>query len=100
MRLALAFALLAAPAFADSAASTCSHASDLARTIMEARQKGVPATKTINTVLPLVPEASSGLITDIVTAAYRQPRFNGAEYQQNAVSDFADEVYVACMDAF
>ena len=99
MRLAVALAaLIASPALAD--VETCSNASELARSIMEARQSGIPASKTVATVLPLVSEGSTGLMTDIITAAYKQPRYNGAEYQQTAIGDFADEVYVACMDAF
>ena len=88
---------LAAPAAAGDMLDTCSHASELAATIMEHRQAGVTAADSMKAVLPLVPSQSRGLMQRIILSAYEHPHYRTPENQRRAVTDFQDSVFVSCM---
>lgn len=88
---------LAAPAAAQDMTDTCSHAADIAATIMKGRQNGVPAAQMVKTTVPMFPPQSQRLARDMVLAAYQEPRYNTADYANRAISDFSDIVFVSCM---
>lgn len=67
----------------------------MAKGVMEIRQEGiVPAVDMVEIAEKQEEIASSA--RDIVLAAYSQPRYSTVEYQEKAVSDFANDVYIEC----
>lgn len=62
----------------------------LARTLMTARQVGMPIEETLK-------ETKSKESRQLAVIAYGRPRYLSEEYRQMAIDDFAAEVYVECM---
>lgn len=72
----------------------CKELSFLSGTIMESRQEGVPMYDLMeianqNPQLPIVKE--------LVILAFEQPRYSVKSNQQDAVSEFQNEVYLECI---
>lgn len=62
--------------------------------VMKSRQSGVPMPELIAVV------EGEELLVNVIRAAYRQPRMNVEENQQRYITDFANDVYAECLQAF
>lgn len=83
-------------ATSDLAMKVCRAQTELAEIIMTKRQRGVPMLEILDTI------DSRGLDRDgtmkqMIVEAYKGPRFNTSRHQQKAVTDFADEMLLACI---
>lgn len=71
----------------------CQQMSSLAETMMRARQEGV-------LMSTLIEKSGEGEVGEyaraVITEAYRRNRYRTEEAQQRAITDFANEVYLAC----
>lgn len=79
-----------------SEAGICDAVAKSARTLMKARQAGVP----LATVMKPLEGRSPGVreaMTEMVIAAYDQPRFNSPEFVQRSIDDFANDQHLACL---
>ncbi len=72
----------------------CKSRSDLARNIMELRQKNIPMTK----ILAVFGTEQKWIKT--VKDAYSQPRWSYKALQASATNEFADEYYLECIRSF
>jgi len=89
------FAALPIAAVADDI-STCRLYSDLATTIMGARQHGIPMAD----VMEVEADPSiADLRRSLIIWAYEEPRYYTEDLQRDSAVDFANEVYLACMKA-
>jgi hypothetical protein len=85
---ALSFNVLAKPPARNH--ELCLAYTDLGRTLMTARQEGIPIEK----ILKITTSQDS---RELAIIAYGRVRYQSAEYRQRAIDDFAAEVYVECM---
>jgi antitoxin component YwqK of YwqJK toxin-antitoxin module/dsDNA-binding SOS-regulon protein len=76
----------------DNKNSTCESYSNLAKSVMTARQSGVAMSEVMNTI-------SSEITKQLAIAAYEKPRFSSKEYQKKSIEDFRDKVYLDCVKA-
>jgi hypothetical protein len=93
----LSFGIFLIPSFAiaDDKADMCASLSDMARSIMGARQNGAAMSEMIKIAQNTDPKLVD-LVSSIVVAAYDEPRFSSPEYQREAVDDFGNAVYLTC----
>lgn len=87
--------IAAVEATAQEATETCQSYYGFAESVMKSRQSGVPMPEVIN----LIPN-DAGILISIARSAYRQPRMNVEENQQWYITDFANDVYAECLEAF
>lgn len=87
---------IATAAIADNGTATCAAASDYAKTIMEARQNGVPASEVVKGA-DLLPPGSRDIALFIMINAYKQPQFDQTKEQQDAINSFGDGMFAECM---
>lgn len=83
----------------DSKFQACDTASTLAKSIMGARQKGAE----MKWVIGKIKDKDSPLgklAISLTEEAYSEPRFNTESNQQQAVTDFENEIYLACLKQF
>lgn len=73
----------------------CERVADYARTVMEARQSGVRMVDAMPS--KDVDAQTKRAMEAIVMAAYERPRFGTKGYQQKAVTDFEDSIFLACL---
>lgn len=73
----------------------CEKVAEYARTVMRARQQGVRMVDAMPS--ETVDKNTKTAMEAIVMAAYEQPRFASAEYQQKAVTDFENAIFLACL---
>lgn len=73
----------------------CLTYSQLAESIMQARQEGVPMSTVMEILLPI----GGKLAPAMVTLAYEEPRWGSEDLQQMAIANFRDENYLACFRA-
>ena len=94
---------VSAPTFSDD--GLCQSMHYMAEVTMAARQKGVPMPELMGAVMQTVEqnpdtpenmEMARGLMREIVTRAYEEPRFSTRENQVEAIQDFANEVAAGC----
>ena len=71
----------------------CASLSETAATVMEVRQMGYPMSKLMEAA-----ERDGALARALVIEAYRQPRYSSDGYKENAIKDFANEVYLQCIE--
>lgn len=96
---AVIMALASSTAQADAAAESaeyCKSISDLASSIMELRQDGVPMSRLLDGFAK-VQNDYSALTKLIVIDAYERPRFDVEPYRQRAIVDFVDAHYLLCV---
>jgi len=74
----------------------CDIVGTLSKHIMEARQRNVPMQKAMS-IIDTKSEALNTFVKTLVIKAYNEPRYNNNEYRQNAVTDFQNEIYSACV---
>lgn len=70
----------------------CSQLHEAATLTMQYRQEGIAMIK-------LYQATEHEMIRAIIKDAYKQPRYTLEEYQQNAVIDFANDIYLQCVEA-
>jgi hypothetical protein len=71
---------------------TCRKATKLARSVMEARQRGA----SIEAVL----DAMGNLPKDFVYEAFEQPRYYTSANQDREVNEFGNQRFISCKKAF
>ncbi len=71
----------------------CSELAEFSQTVMEARQRGIEMQRLV--------QLSQGneLAIRIIIEAYDVLRYRTSEYQQNAVTEFANKIQVTCYKA-
>lgn len=90
---------LSSPAWGQEHAGACAQIAKNARTVMGARQDGVPAEKMMEPVLAMPEESKAKPILRRMTLdAYGQTRWHSEESKQRAVEDFGNEWYMVCME--
>ena len=82
----------------EDAVKYCTEISDLARLIMTGRQRNAP----MSAMMEIVTQHSSGEkmtkgLTAMIMLAYGQPRYSTERMQQNAINDYANDTFLACM---
>lgn len=98
-------AMMAAPTYAQVAESSiddsgCRFAMDLSEVVMKGRQLGVPITEPVdNFVGALEDKAEKDMVMKLILDAYDEPKYSTVEYQQEAVDEFANRYYLACMQS-
>ncbi|MER8564261.1 hypothetical protein NKH85_04945 [Mesorhizobium sp. M0924] len=82
---------------ADVLTDNCTAIGDLARNIMAKRQGGTDMSVMMSVVDKLDEENPiKGIGKAMVIQAYQAPLFNGDEYKQRTISEFANEIQVKC----
>ena len=76
---------------------TCKTYSSLAKTIMSARQNGIPMADMMEKVAAMDEDPVKNLASLMVTTAYDTNRFSSEEYKQKAVSDFENTFFSSCI---
>lgn len=71
----------------------CSNFHLLGETVMSGRQAGVAAKDMADKVADKDP-----IFLEIIIEAYRRPRYTLPEFQQQSVEDFANFVYLTCLE--
>ncbi len=71
--------------------STCESYSNLAKTVMTARQGGIPMSEVMNTI--------SEITKQLAITAYEKPRFTSDGYKTKSIEDFRDKAYLDCVKA-
>ena len=77
----------------------CGKYSELAESIMSARQTGVPAVKLIETQMDNENAAFFNLYKNLVIEAYEYPRYSFKDLQQESINDFKNDIYIECLKA-
>ncbi len=72
----------------------CGKFERLARVIMENRQNDIPMSKMMSV---LDADQRKSFFGNMVIAAYEHPSYRTAKMQQNAVDEFADNIYLQCV---
>lgn len=83
----------------DDAKRLCSSASQLAKSIMTARQNGVPMAQAMEFPDATDNEKARAVAHAMVITAYEKPRFTTQEFITRAVADFESEMYLYCIKA-
>ncbi|MEI9405904.1 hypothetical protein [Mesorhizobium argentiipisi] len=74
----------------------CTALGGLARSIMDKRQGGVDMSQIMSAIESISNEEFKPVARSMVIMAYNTPRWNGEELKQQAISDFSNQVQVAC----
>jgi hypothetical protein len=89
--------LTTSPVYADILTQNCTAIGELARSIMEKRQSGTDMSVMMSVVDKL---DEKDPIKDVgramVIEAYEAPLFNGDEFKQRTISEFANKIQVSC----
>ncbi|WP_447940119.1 hypothetical protein [Pseudoxanthomonas mexicana] len=83
----------------DEARKLCASASELANSIMTARQNNVPMAKAMELQAATDNQQARDIAQAMVIAAYEKPRYNTPEFIATAISDFESEMYLHCIKA-
>ena len=80
----------------------CASWASLARSIMFARQRGAPIDKAMKVFDDLADDSIADKMNqerkrNLVIFAYDLPRFYSDEMQRRAITDFGNDVYLACI---
>lgn len=89
----IATLLLVNPAasYAVTTQEMCESQEQMANTIMQARQTGVPLQRMLDLA------NGDAVIKAIVRMAFTKPKFTSEKYKGNAADQFANEIYLLCM---
>lgn len=105
MRKLLSAAFLLAISFTtqsatDSSEKYCKNLYQLAENIMLFRQEGVSVIKQMELIESAKPsEDFKGLMEMMVEEAYKKPKFSSEEYKTEAITEFANDIYIQCKRA-
>lgn len=82
---------------ATPAPTYCDQIERAATGVMQARQQGT----TLRDLITLIGSSGNTAVDEIyrgmIIAAYKVPRYSGKDYQQRAVTEFANEFYMMCI---
>lgn len=96
----IVIATLVVPAYgqSDVQAKACAATAKTARSVMGARQEGVPAEKMMEPVLAM-PDTSRSkeFLREMTMQAYERPRFHTPEMQAREIEEFGVKFYMTCM---
>lgn len=85
------------PSYEQSSNDHCSSIEGLARTVMEARQRGVSMSQIMQLIQQTNPDAATlALARRMVTDAFNEPRYSTREYQQRAATDYGNTWAAVC----
>lgn len=88
-------------ASAETKDETCKAIDLFAMTVMTNRQNGVPMSSMYSVVAKIeAPESVKNLMKIIIDEAYKQPRFETEEYQNKAITDFRDTMFLSCQQNY
>lgn len=76
----------------------CESQNDIATTIMQKRQQGVPMITMMKVASQTKEAPIRDLLISMTRAAYEYPKFSTPEHQQRQVVEFADQIYIQCLD--
>lgn len=93
MKPLIAFALIALSFSATANNEYCESLHGLAAKIMSVRQDEASMPELMKIV------GDNAVASEIVREAYKQQRYSSEEYQKKAVDQFANEVYMICLEA-
>jgi len=90
------FVVLAASssAAASTSTETCKSISGVAQEVMKSRQQGILMAELMEVE---VSDLIKPLMHQYIVRAYETPRFRTPQNQQRAVTDFANDAYLACI---
>lgn len=96
MRKSVLFAVVVSVATSFSVSAepaSCETVSALARDVMRNRQANLPMAQMM--------KATEGmdLAQSMIKAAYKESRYSSAGYQENAITDFENTWYMACLES-
>ena len=74
----------------------CSSMYDLAETIMNARQNGLPMPKMRELVKNTGDKSMIKIGNSLIEWAYSEPKYHSEEMQKHSTNKFAEEAYYAC----
>lgn len=95
-KITLILALLTSPTFASAEipmTEFCPKISQLARSVMTARQAGVPMRQAMEI-------AESDVTVHVVTDAYGYSAFTLPEFQEKVIQEFEDSWYLKCVKSY
>lgn len=84
----------------DGSGKYCKNLYQLAENIMSFRQDGVSVVKQMELIESTKPSKDfKGLMEMIVEEAYKKPKFSSEEYKTEAITEFANDIYIQCKQA-
>lgn len=87
-------------AAADTEVELCSPLSNLAEKIMKSRQIGVPMREVMEIKsLEDASEKWTTLYREIVTAAYKTPKYSTTEVQNETITEYGNKIMTQCLSA-
>lgn len=96
----IAMALMALPAAAEiQHEADCKKWSEMAHSVMTARQSGTPAVDAMEHYLGQAGADDRQNYKDLIVSAYSQSRWATEAVRNAAIVDFADEVWAICMNS-
>lgn len=94
----LMLTFLAGNALADDTETGCHELGEMSKSVMLARQAGVPISKVLDTAKRNSPDpVVLQLLKAIIIEAYEKPRFDTEAIKERVISEFGNSVEVACL---
>ncbi len=76
----------------------CEIIATFAKTVMDARQRGVPLTKVMKiTEKKDFGKQADDIIKDVIIKAYKHPNYHTEKMEQRTITEFENEVYRNCL---
>jgi len=100
MRILLIVAMLvltSVPVMAEGELLSCKEVSDLASTMMECRQNGVPIAELLSYVDTKEMADIRSSVTAIAIEAYEEPNWSTEEFKKKSVVEFGNRWYMLCL---
>lgn len=77
----------------------CKGISELAETMMQLRQTGVPMSRVHDLITKDFDPVLQEIATTMLQLAYEKPRYSSVEYKKRAITDFGSEWFLQCLKA-
>jgi len=88
-------------ASAETKDETCKAVDEFALSVMTNRQNGVPMSSMYSVVAKIeAPEPVKNLMKIIIDEAYKLPRFETEEYQNKAITDIRNTMFLSCQQNY
>lgn len=78
--------------------SICNFVGDFSKSVMSARQNGVPAQKIMSSLAEDDGAVYADTLKRIVVAAYRVPLFHTERRKEEAITEFQNVWYLSCLE--
>jgi len=92
--------LIVASTFAFANDEMCTDMSELAASIMKARQQGASMSLVISAATKNLDDATSAAIREIVIDAYNAKRWHSESIQKRAIDDYRNKIFLLCINSF